>query len=148
MANLKYEIDLKLSFLKNKVKEVQGLFQVLYNTQEKINNNKLIFIKRSVDNINKANYLLDNVTFEEKLDNSTNFAELKNLQKEVLAKIGAMEEILDKNKSSNMIKVAQESKKNMDYIRMAAKFLKGVDVDSGIDAKTWQAIETKGKSHE
>ena len=139
MANLKYEIDLKLSFLKNKIKEVQGLFQVLYNTQEKINNNKLIFIKRGIDKLNSASKYILNLKFEKKESLIDLDKEAKDLYNKICKDVSELDNKLSKihrletvNKNGNYV---GSLRNNLDNLKLGSDCLKRMDVTAFFDKK-------------
>jgi len=145
------EIDLKRRF-----KEFKYILDNLYNKERETNNNKLIFLKRSIDKLNNVyKYIisldiLNSFNDEElTLEEDTFKKELSEAYNLVIKDINKINKILkdkhNKEISSKRIGKSILIKRNLDKLIMAQNNLRSLDLALNASRQDWLDLEDRRK---
>ena len=136
MENNFYE---KISNLRKNIKDLHNTLFNLYNKEKGIGSNKIMYVRRNIDNLSKAFFHVSKVNLKKAgiKDNRDN-EEAKQLYSNILQGIDKLSKLLTIRTSEGMVENIYKDttyKENLDNVRLAQSFIKALDPEMYLDDK-------------
>ena len=148
--NLEIDIERKASLLKKGIKDLQSMIGKVYMSAQQSNNNKLIFIKRSVDKLREVSRYLDGVTLPEikETKKSTFIKDIEELHNKTLSNLSKMQELFKKQEAAEKKDSRYEGRfhadqRNLDNLRLAHSNIRQISFGLNMSRQDWKEIDNK-----
>jgi len=149
-SNTELDIQKRSVLLKKGIKELQSILGQVHMGAKKASNNKLIFIKRSVDKLNSVSkYLnsLDLPSLKETRESSFD-KEMTELHDVVVKNISKMQELFRKQEAAEKKDLQYQGRffseqRNLDNLRLAFSTIRQLGMGPRLSKQDWNEIEKK-----
>jgi len=149
-SNTEGDIQRKSILLKKGIKDLQNILGQVHMDAKKASNNKLIFIKRSVDKLNSVSKYLDNLDFSnlKEAKNSSFDKEITDLHEGAVKNISKMQDLLKKQEAAEKKDLRYNGRffseqKNLDSLRLAFSTIRQLGMGLRLSKQDWNEIEKK-----
>jgi len=149
-SNLEINIQIKSELLKKGIKELQSILGEVHMSAKKASNNKLIFIKRSVDKLNTVSSYLNRIDLpkSKEVRESSFDKEMTKLYDTALGNIAKMQELFRKQEAAEKKDSHYNGKffsdqKNLDNLRLAYSNIRQMGTGLNMSKQDWNEIENK-----
>ncbi len=149
-SNLERDIERKSLLLKKGIKDLQSLIGRVYTSAREANNNKLIFIKRSVDKLSSVSSCLGKLEFHKTKDSraSSFNKEIEDLYSDTLKSIDKMQKLFKRQEAAEKKDSRYQGRfhadqRNLDNLRLAHSNIRQMGVGLNMSKHDWNEIEKK-----
>lgn len=129
----------KIGNLRKNIKDLHNTLFNLYNIEKHTGSNKIMYVRRNIDNLSKAFAHISKVNLKKaSIKDNRDKEEAKQLYSNILQGIDKLSKLLTIRTSEGMVENIYKDityKENLDNVRLAQGFIKALDPEMYLDDK-------------